>query len=63
DLAALSYITAVLVVIPSTSQWRAKNVPTLSVIAWLLILNVFHGTNTIIWANNVRVVAEVYCDI
>ncbi|KAF8332029.1 pheromone A receptor-domain-containing protein [Cantharellus anzutake] len=60
---ALSYIAAVLVVIPSPSQWRTKNIPTLSIIAWLFITNVFQGTNTIIWANNVRVVASVYCDI
>ncbi|KAF8331889.1 uncharacterized protein EI90DRAFT_2919010 [Cantharellus anzutake] len=63
DLATLSYITAVLVVIPSPSQWRAKNVPTLSVIAWLFLLNVCRGTNIIIRENNVRVVAPVYCDI
>ncbi|KAF8331991.1 uncharacterized protein EI90DRAFT_3123078 [Cantharellus anzutake] len=62
-LTALSYIAAVLVIIPSPSQWRAGNISVLSIIAWLFILNVYRGTNTIIWANNVRVVAPVYCDI
>ncbi|KAF8331990.1 GPCR fungal pheromone mating factor [Cantharellus anzutake] len=63
ELTALSYIAAVLVIIPSPSQWRAGNISILSIIAWLFILNVYRGTNTIIWANNVRVVAPVYCDI
>lgn len=58
-----AFIAATLVLIPLPWHWRARNVPTLSIIAWLFISNVIYGTNAIIWAGNVNVVVPVWCDI
>ncbi|KAF8153838.1 GPCR fungal pheromone mating factor [Crassisporium funariophilum] len=58
-----AFTAAVLVLIPLPWHWRARNVPTLSIIAWLFISNIIYGVNSIIWANNVNIVAPIWCDI
>nr|QQL12042.1 mating-type protein ste3.3 [Hypsizygus marmoreus] len=58
-----AFVSALLVLIPLPWHWRARNVPTLSIIAWLFISNVIFGVNSVVWAGNVRIVAPVWCDI
>ncbi|KAF8331992.1 GPCR fungal pheromone mating factor [Cantharellus anzutake] len=59
----LSYIAAVLVLMPFQSHWRARNIATIALMAWLFIVNLLQGTGTIIWANTARIVAPIYCDV
>lgn len=62
-MSVASFICALLVLIPLPGHWRARNVPTLSIIAWLFVVNITHGVNTIAWANNVDLKLLVWCDI
>ncbi|KAF8332027.1 pheromone A receptor-domain-containing protein [Cantharellus anzutake] len=63
DLTAMSFLAAVVVIIPLPWHWRAKNIATLTTMAWLFILNLFRGINTILWADTVVVKVPVFCDI
>nr|AVI69659.1 pheromone receptor [Cyclocybe aegerita] len=58
-----AFLAATLVLVPLPWHWRARNVPTLSIIAWLFFSNVIYGVNVIIWAGNVKIVVPVWCDI
>ncbi|KAF9803215.1 hypothetical protein IEO21_09726 [Rhodonia placenta] len=62
-LSAGAFIAAVLVLIPLPSHWRARNVATLSLIAWLFVVNVIYGVNTSVWNQNAEVRLIVWCDI
>lgn len=57
------FIAAFLVLAPLPWHWRARNIPVLSIAAWLCVSNIIDGINSIIWAGNVKVVAPVWCDI
>ncbi|EED83563.1 hypothetical fungal pheromone GPCR, STE3-type, partial [Postia placenta Mad-698-R] len=63
SLPAASFIAAVLVLTPLPSHWRARNAATLSLIAWLFVVDVIYGVNSTVWANNVEVRVKVWCDI
>jgi hypothetical protein len=58
-----AFVAAFLVLIPLPWHWRARNVPTLSIIAWLFVSNIILGVNTIIWADSIDITAVVWCDI
>ncbi|KAJ6487398.1 Rcb2.42 [Mycena vitilis] len=58
-----AFIAVFLVLVPLPWHWRARNVPTLSIIAWLFISNMIMGVNSIIWADSIRLTAQVWCDI
>lgn len=58
-----SFLAAVLVLPPLPWHWRARNVPTLSIIVWLFIVNLTHGVNAIVWYHNVEAQLVVWCDI
>nr|CAA71964.1 pheromone receptor [Coprinopsis cinerea] len=62
-LPVFAILGALLVLIPLPWHWRARNVATLSIIAWLFVMNVIYAVNTIVWAGSIRDVAPVYCDI
>jgi len=62
-LPAGAFLAAFLVLIPACWLWRTRNVPTLSLIVWLFILNVVYGANSLVWSDNVRDKAPVWCDI
>ncbi|TFY56930.1 hypothetical protein EVJ58_g7330 [Rhodofomes roseus] len=62
-LSAGVFIAAILVLLPSPSHWRARNVATLALIAWLFVVDLIYGVNTIVWAGNVEVRIVVWCDI
>lgn len=61
--AVASFLAATLVLVPLPSHWRARNVPTLSLILWLFAVNVAHGINVIAWWGNVDVKFLIWCDI
>lgn len=63
ELPVGAFISAFLVLVPVPWHWRARNVATLSISAWLFVSNVIYGTNAIIWDNNVKIVVPVWCDI
>ncbi|KAH8101256.1 putative fungal pheromone GPCR, STE3-type [Cristinia sonorae] len=58
-----AFLAALLVLIPLPGHWRARNIPTLSIIAWLFVINVTHGINTIAWSDNFDMKLAVWCDI
>ncbi|RPD76936.1 STE3-domain-containing protein [Lentinus tigrinus ALCF2SS1-7] len=58
-----SFLAAVLVLVPLPGHWRARNIPTLSLIAWLSFLNVAHGVNVIEWYDNTDIKLKIWCDI
>ncbi|KAI0632780.1 pheromone A receptor-domain-containing protein [Trametes polyzona] len=62
-LAFAAFLAAVLVLIPLPWHWRARNIPTLSLIAWLFMINVAHGVNVILWWGNLKIRVVVWCDI
>ncbi|KAF7312800.1 Fungal pheromone STE3G-protein-coupled receptor [Mycena kentingensis (nom. inval.)] len=62
-LPAVPFVGAALVLVTLPHHWRAGNLATLSIIAWLTVLELTYGVNAVIWAGNTRVVAEVWCDI
>ncbi|KAH9919596.1 pheromone A receptor-domain-containing protein [Fomitopsis serialis] len=62
-LSAGAFIAAILVLIPSPAHWRARNVAILSLIAWLVVVDLIYGVNTIVWSGNVEVRLVVWCDI
>jgi hypothetical protein len=54
---------AALVLLPAFWHWRARNIPTLSLIVWLFAVNVIYGANSLAWSDNVWDKAPVWCDI
>ncbi|KAL6308811.1 pheromone A receptor-domain-containing protein [Sparassis latifolia] len=58
-----AFLAAILVLVPLPSHWRARNVSTISMIAWLAVVNVILGVNAIVWANNVEIQLVSWCDI
>ena len=63
ELPIASFISIFLSLAPLPWHWRAGTVPTVSISLWLFISNLINGINTIIWANNLRIVVPVWCDI
>ena len=58
-----AFIAAFLVLVPAFWHWRARNVPTVSLIVWLFILNVVCGANSLAWSDDIRDKAPVWCNI
>ncbi|KAJ6629063.1 GPCR fungal pheromone mating factor [Mycena sp. CBHHK59/15] len=58
-----AFAASFIVLIPLPWHWRARNVPTLSLIAWLFIANMTYAVNAVIWAGSIDIVAQVWCDI
>ena len=62
-LPAGAFTAAFLVLVPAFWHWRAGNVPTLSLIAWLFTLNLIYGANSLVWSDNIWDKAPVWCDV
>ncbi|TFY73330.1 hypothetical protein EWM64_g10682, partial [Hericium alpestre] len=58
-----AFIAAILVVIPLPWHWRARNIPTMSIMGWLFVINLVYFVNTTVWAGNVNNPSPVWCDI
>ena len=63
ELPTFAFLTAALVLIPIPWHWRARNVATLAIIAWLFVVDVIFGVNSLVWAGNVNNPIPVWCDI
>ncbi|KAJ7732230.1 pheromone receptor Rcb2 B43 [Mycena maculata] len=63
ELAPIAFIAAFSLGLALPWHWRARNVATLSIIFWLFAVNMIFAIDAIIWAQNVEVVALVWCDI
>ena len=63
ELPYVAFIAAVLAIIPLPWHWRARNVATLAIIAWLFVINIIYGVDAVIWYHNVRITAVPWCDI
>lgn len=59
----ISFLCAIIILLPVSSHWKARNVATLSIIAWLFVINIIRFINTLVWANNVVVRWRIWCDI
>jgi hypothetical protein len=62
-LPVVAFLAAALVLVPLPWHWRARNVGTLAIIAWLFVINMIYGINTIVWAGNVSNPVPLWCDI
>ncbi|KAH8101254.1 GPCR fungal pheromone mating factor [Cristinia sonorae] len=56
-------IAAVLVLVPLPAHWRAKNVATVSLIAWFFITNMIYFVNSLVWLHDSVPRLRVWCDI
>lgn len=63
ELPYVAFFAALLVLVPLPWHWRARNVATLAMVAWLFISNIVYGVDAVIWHNSVRITAVVWCDI
>ena len=63
ELPYLAFIAAALVLVPLPWHWRARNVATLSIIAWLFFVDIIYGVDAVVWRHNVNIVVPVWCDI
>nr|AAO17256.1 pheromone receptor [Coprinopsis cinerea] len=63
EFAPVAIIACLLLLLPLPWHWRARNVATLSMIFWLFVSNLIFAVNAIIWGDNVKIVAQVWCDI
>ncbi|QRV85395.1 STE3-type pheromone receptor [Ceratobasidium sp. AG-Ba] len=63
ELPIVSFICTILVLIPLPWHWKARNVNTLAIIAWLALVNLTRGINAIIWGGNIIIKYKVWCDI
>ncbi|EJD43537.1 STE3-domain-containing protein [Auricularia subglabra TFB-10046 SS5] len=63
ELPIFSFLSIFLVLLPSPWHWKARNVATLSLIAWIVVCSIVRGVNSIIWMDNVVIRYRVWCDI
>ncbi|KAI0078449.1 fungal pheromone STE3G-protein-coupled receptor [Panus rudis PR-1116 ss-1] len=59
----IAFISAVLVLLPVPWHFRAGNVATLSMIAWLFVVNIIYGVDAAVWGNTIKPTLTVWCDI
>jgi len=62
-LPAGAFIAAFLILIPASWLWRAGHVHTLSLIAWLFVLNIVYGVNSLVWSDDAIERVPIWCDI
>ena len=63
ELGPIGIISALSLFLPFPWHWRAGNVATLAMIAWLFSINIIYAVDAIIWVDNIEIVAQVWCDI
>jgi pheromone a factor receptor len=62
EIPVLSTVAAVLLLVPLPSQWRSRNIATLTLILSTILESVVNIVNTLVWSGNTRDVAPVWCD-
>lgn len=63
EFAPIALLSALSLLLPLPWHWRAGNVATLSIIAWLFISNIIFAVDAFIWGDNIDIVVPVWCDI
>lgn len=61
--AIFAALALLVVLLPASWHWRARNVATLSIILWLSLANISMLVNSILWSDNYSNIAPVWCDI
>jgi pheromone a factor receptor len=62
EFPALSVVAAVLLLVPLPSQWRARNIATLTLILSTILLCVVITVNALVWDGHTRDMAPAWCD-
>ncbi|KAI0350976.1 STE3-domain-containing protein [Trametes cingulata] len=63
ELPAVSFLCVAALVLVAPVLISSRNIPVLSLAAWLICCNVIHGVNTLVWAGNDAVHSPAWCDI
>ena len=63
ELPTVSFLGVAALVLVAPVVASSRNIPVLSLAAWLLCCNVIQGVNTIVWAGNNAVHVPAWCDI
>lgn len=63
ELPVISFLCVVLLAALLPLRRVRCNVPNLAIVCWLLGANFVQGTNSLIWAGNVRIRVPIWCDI
>ncbi|EIW56744.1 STE3-domain-containing protein [Trametes versicolor FP-101664 SS1] len=63
ELPAISFLCVAALVLVAPVFASSRNIPVLSLAAWLLCCNVIHGVNTLVWAGNDAIHVPAWCDI
>ena len=63
ELPYVAFIAAFLVLVPLPWHWRARNIATLAMAAWLFVTNMIYGVDAVLWKGTILVKAVVWCDI
>ncbi|KAG8889541.1 hypothetical protein FRB98_003809 [Tulasnella sp. 332] len=59
----MSFLVIPLLLLPLHTQWRTRNIPTITIVVSLFFTNLIRGVNTIVWAGSVVPKLVVWCDI
>ncbi|EMD35235.1 STE3-like pheromone receptor B mating type [Gelatoporia subvermispora B] len=59
----VALFAAACLLVPLPWHWRARNIATLSIIAWLFVIDVIYAVDAIVWKHSVDIVIPVWCDI
>ncbi|KAG9012862.1 hypothetical protein FRB94_005008 [Tulasnella sp. JGI-2019a] len=63
EIPVLSFLVLPLLLLPLHTQWRTRNIATLTIILNLFFTNLIRGVNTIVWSGSVVPKLLVWCDI
>jgi hypothetical protein len=58
----LSVVAAALLLVPLPSQWRARNITTLTLILSTILLCIVITVNAVVWDGHTRDMAPAWCD-
>ncbi|KAI0641062.1 STE3-domain-containing protein [Trametes meyenii] len=63
ELPTVSFLCVAALVLVAPVYASSRNIPVLSLAAWLLCCNVVHGVDTLLWAGNSAIRVPAWCDI
>ncbi|KAJ2916348.1 hypothetical protein MD484_g4053, partial [Candolleomyces efflorescens] len=63
ELGPVAILACLSLLLPLPWHWRARNIATLSIIFWFFIINFIYAVDAFVWADNVKLVMPVWCDI
>ena len=63
ELPVVSFLCIGLLLLLSPVFVHSRNTAVISLAIWLLLSNIIHGVDSIVWAGNVAVHVPAWCDI